>query len=468
MKRTLLLLTAACCLGASYAQDSKKTTAYAITGVQKGSSSWTEVRLVDLASGEEMQSVYQSAQTVEALNARTGKPVVKKETPAGQLTEVKEAPVMQIIRKDAQGNVVSVERKVATTRYASVSLDKPFSTNSAALAFDKKHNRLYYTPMGISQLRYIDLKSGKIYYFEEEAFGVLKSRHDIPNQITRMVIASDGNGYALTNDANHLIQFTTGKKPKITDLGALSDDAANGIFSVHARDGFGGDIIADVQKNLYLITASRNVFKISLESKVATFMGTIRGLPKGFTTNGAAVEEGSKVIVTSSSQTLGYYRFDLNSLQTEKISASSSVYNASDLANGNLAFDKKKKDRKLPEIKHVDPTTETAVTPPPPIQAGKPVPTIADEIVKGSISLYPNPVTTGLVNLSFNDQPLGRYSIQFMDISGKTISQRQVNIQNKTQVVEYRLPGLIAAGNYVIKVVNEANEVTSVNKLVVQ
>jgi len=26
--------------------------------------------------------------------------------------------------------------------------DKPFSTNSAALAYDKKHDRLYYTPMG--------------------------------------------------------------------------------------------------------------------------------------------------------------------------------------------------------------------------------------------------------------------------------------------------------------------------------
>jgi hypothetical protein len=82
------------------------------------------------------------------------------------------------------------------------------------MAYDKKHERLYYTPMGINQLRYIDLKAKTptVYYFEDEAFGTVSSFGDAPNQITRMVIASDGNGYALTNDANHLIKFTTGKK----------------------------------------------------------------------------------------------------------------------------------------------------------------------------------------------------------------------------------------------------------------
>jgi hypothetical protein len=63
-----------------------------------------------------------------------------------------------------------------------------------------------------------------------------------------MVIASDGNGYALTNDGNHLIRFTTGKDPVITDLGALTDDASNANNSVHSRKGFGGDMIADASE----------------------------------------------------------------------------------------------------------------------------------------------------------------------------------------------------------------------------
>lgn len=37
-------------------------------------------------------------------------------------------------------------------------LQAPFATGVAAAAFDKKHNRLYYTPMFVDQLRYIDLR----------------------------------------------------------------------------------------------------------------------------------------------------------------------------------------------------------------------------------------------------------------------------------------------------------------------
>lgn len=464
MKRMLLLLAAGSCLTAGHAQDSKKTTAYAITGVQKGSSSWTEVRLVNINTGEELQSVYQSSQTVEPLNARTGRPIVKKDM-AVLDEQGKETRHVQMVRKDASGNVISIERRVIPT---SVLTDKPFATNSAALAFDKKHNRLYYTPMGINQLRYIDLKSGQIYYFEDENFGSLKSRHDLPNQVTRMVIASDGNGYALTNDGNHLIQFTTGKKPKIQDLGAITDDASNGAFSIHSREGYGGDLIADAQNHLYLITANRNVFKISLDTRQGVFLGAIRGLPKGFSTNGAAVEEGSRVIVSSSTLTQAYYRFDLNTLQAEKISEGASVYNASDLANGNLAFDKKKKERKDKEIREANAVSEDVQNNQQSAKDAKPRETVLNETGRSSIAVYPNPVTNGLIRLSFNDQPAGRYVISFMDVTGKIISQQQVNINSKVQVVEYRLPGKIAAGNYMVRVTNEMKEVSSMNKLVVQ
>src|SRR5215217_5807103 len=80
MKRKILLLfVMAPLFSAVYAQKNQKTTAYAITGVQKGQSGWTEVRLVDLTTGEEVKTIYQSKNQVEVLNARTGKPVVKKD-----------------------------------------------------------------------------------------------------------------------------------------------------------------------------------------------------------------------------------------------------------------------------------------------------------------------------------------------------------------------------------------------------
>jgi hypothetical protein len=48
------------------------------------------------------------------------------------------------------------------------------------------------------------------------------------------------------------------------------------------------------------------------------------------------------------------------------------------------------------------------------------------------------------------------------------VNQQQVTINNKTQVVDFRIPQLIAAGNYMIKVINDANELASVNKLIVE
>ncbi len=91
--------------------------------------------------------------------------------------------------------------------------------------------------MGINRLQYIDLnaKTPSIAYFEGEAFGVATDLKDEANHITRMAIAVDGQGYALSNDGNHLIKFTTGRKPVITDLGALQDDPANGGNSIHTK-----------------------------------------------------------------------------------------------------------------------------------------------------------------------------------------------------------------------------------------
>ncbi len=461
MKKILLLLVMISFITVAMAQKRKKAeqplTGYAITAIEKGGRSWKEVRLVNITTGEEIKSIYQSTKEVEALNARTGNPVVKKDA-----TAVK-APVKKVVNLDqelaaAQGNTVRV--RTVIVKGSQISYDKPFATNSAAMAYDKKHERLYYTPMGINQLRYIDLKSGKIYYFENEAFGVVTGSGDGANQITRMVIASDGNGYALTNDANHLIRFTTGKEPVITDLGALSDDAANeATFSVHNRRGHGGDMVADASGNLYLLTANRNVFKIAINTKVATHMGVIKGLPDGFSTNGAMVEDGSKVIVASSESAVGYYRFDLATLQAEKVSTSPSVFNASDLANDKLAFAKKKKERKneTPEEQKQQVVEEVS----------KKAPT-QDILTNNGIAVYPNPVTNKVVKISFADQPTGKYEVQLIDIAGRLIKSQEITIGSNMQIQEFRLPQAITKGSYLLKVSGVANKVSVTNKLIVQ
>ena len=459
-QKALLLMVMTFCITTLLAQKNNKkqkdVTGYAITAVEKGQRSWKEVRLVNITTGEEMETIYNSKQKLAPLNARTGKAVEKKEISFNNTAVKKVVNLDQELDQAVKAKVIHVTRK-------SVSSDHPFATNSAAMAFDKKHERLYYTPMGINQLRYIDLKSSKIYYFEDDPFGAMSGPGDVPNQITRMVIASDGNGYALTNNCEHLFRFTTGKKPSITDLGALIDDPANGKNSIRNRNsysGYGGDIIADNKKNIYLITAYRNVFKISLESRIATYLGSIKGLPSGFTTNGAMVEEGSKVIVASAQSTTGYYRFDLNTLEAKKVSASGNVFNASDLANANLAFEKKKKEKQQPEeIKEPQTDVVAEETRKNPIQ---------ETLVSKGISVYPNPVTNSFVKISFEDQPSGKYKVQLFDMSGKLITSQEVLVTNKAQVEEFRFPDAITKGNYMLKVSNEANNISFNNKIVVQ
>jgi hypothetical protein len=458
MKKTLLLLVMISFITGAFAQKRKKAeqplTGYAITAVEKGGRSWKEVRLVNITTGEEIRSIYQSKQETEALNARTGNPVVKKDM------NVAKAPVKKIVNLDqelAAANGSNVRVKTVTINNNGNQYDKPFATNSAAMAYDKKHERLYYTPMGFNQLRYIDLKSNKIYYFENEPFGTVNGPGDGANQICRMVIGSDGNGYALTNDGNHLIRFTTGKNPVITDLGALSDDASNTNYSVHSRKGYGGDMIADASGNLYLLTANRNVFKISIESKVATYLGTIKGLPDGFSTNGAMVEEGSKVIVASSESAIGYYRFDLTTMQAEKVSTNASVFNASDLANERLAFAKNKKDRKNAEEPKQQVTEDIAKKSP-----------LPNAMVNTGISVYPNPVTNGLVKVTFADQPAGKYSVELIDITGKLIQSKEINVNSSMHIEEVRIPRSVSGGNYLLKINGMNNNVSVTNRLVVQ
>ena len=487
MKRKLLpLLAATLFTSLLFAQKTQKTkpiTGYAITAPQKGQTSWKEVRLVDISTGDELRPVYRSADQVEILNARTGKPVVKKESNSNNTSARKVVNLDDELERrngaPANTQVLSIDavqlKRLKENGLTNLALakndwrsfyDKPFGTNSAACAYDKKHERLYYTPMSINQLRYIDLKSKtpRIYYFEDEPFGFVTGLGDAENQIPRMVIASDGNGYALSNDANHLMRFTTDKNATISDLGALSDDANNANYSVHNHAGYGGDMIADASGNLYLVTGNRNVFKISIASKVATYQGTIKGLPQGFTTNGAMVEEGSKVIVCSSQSTVGYYRFDLLTMQAEKISTSETVFNASDLANGNLAFEKAKKDKKEKRREEVvvEPKTQETVVA---VQQQVVQPEIMS---KSNIAIYPNPVTTGTIKLRFTDQPSGRYQVQFLDINGQLISKKDITIHNHRQVEEFRLPAFVTKGTYVVNVISDSNKISYTEKINVE
>jgi hypothetical protein len=255
-----------------------------------------------------------------------------------------------------------------------------------------------------------------------------------------MTFAADGNGYALTNDGNQLIQFTTGNKPVITKLGALIDSKKNNGISVHSQStSWGGDLIADVYGNLYLFTYRNQVFKINIATRIAEHIGTVKNLPANFTTNGAAVDMNGDVFVSSAIQTENYYKVNLSTLDAKPIDKTdATVYNASDLANANLAYQNKKANPVLEDVK-----------------------------LNNSISVYPNPVVNKTFAVQFDKLSAGNYSVELSDANGKRVITKTVVI-NGLQNEKINLPKGAASGLYFIKVTNNNGKSVYYDKVVVQ
>ena len=140
MKQKILLLTVMLlCITGINAQENrnkeKNITGYAITAAEKGQRGWSEVRLMDITSGEELQTIYKGNQEIEVLNARTGKPVVKKDA------EYNTPVARKIVNLDNELNRGYYSRDVHPMH--KMETDRPFATNSAAMAYDKKIGRAH-------------------------------------------------------------------------------------------------------------------------------------------------------------------------------------------------------------------------------------------------------------------------------------------------------------------------------------
>jgi Secretion system C-terminal sorting domain len=390
--------------------------AYAITDVQPNTSNWSFLRKLNLHTGEYSQVLLEGNDMNQlAYDAGTRK----------QLT----APMT-----DARfGQWVNAA----------------FGTGVAAMAYDSRNNRLYYTPMFVDQLRYVDLKTMKVYYVTEHAFtGKPVKSSDQGNIVTRMVIAADGFGYAMTNDATQLIRFTTGKRTVITDLGAIADDQANKGISIHnSCSSYGGDIIADDAGNLFVFSARNHVFKINIESKVATHLGTITGLPNGFTVNGAAVNAENEVLVASAMLSNSYYTVNMKTLAAAPYVMAGTVWQSSDLANSNLLVTGEKKQSDPIELMRTRPIVNSG---------------------NNKIGLFPNPVTANQFIVQFGQMDAGSYTIQVSDATGRQVVQQVVNVNAEGQVQKIKLDANTAKGIYLVKVIDANSKTSFSSKIVVQ
>jgi hypothetical protein len=395
--------------GSTILAEAQERFAYAITDATKEGFNWSMLRKIDLNTGEYSAVLFNGLEaSTTAYDAATKKPLT--------------------LAPDARyGNALNI----------------PFSTGVAAAAYDPTHDRIYFTPMFIDQLRYIDLKTMRVYYVTGASFTGKGNMHNVEgNCITRMVITPDGTGYAISNDANTFIQFSTGKDPKITQLGSLVDDPANSGISVHNRcSSFGGDMISDNDGNLFVVTARNHVFRVSVESKVATHLGAIQGLPAAFTTNGAVVNADGNLVVCSAVDGSGSYTVSPKDWSAQLFAKGS--FHSADLANSNYLATRR------------NPNTIDLIR--------QPAANLNDKI-----RVYPNPVTNNLFTLQFTQVPAGDYTLQLTDVNGKTIQQRRIAVTLDSQVQQVSLSKANSRGFYLVRLLDNSGKGVFEQKILVQ
>jgi hypothetical protein len=322
--------------------------------------------------------------------------------------------------------------------------NQPINTGVAAIAYDRKFNRIYYVSMNDDHLRYVDLATMATYSVAEKTFSQAGNYVFQPGDpITRLVIAPDDYGYTITNDGNHLIRFTTNGHPGLTDLGPLIDGPQNNEMTVHSScANAGGDMVAGNAGDLYLVTASNRVFKVDVATRMTTYLATIAGLPAQFTTNGAAVNENGQLIVSSSVVTNAYYLVDPKTWKVLPGFISHQLYGIADLASSNV----------LPTRKTVSPVLLITW---PFKQSGK-------------VRVFPNPVLFDEVKVQFRELPPGNYTIQLTNVLGKIVMQQKATITSNAQTEILHISTLTAQGFYYIRILNEKQRVVSIQKLAVE
>lgn len=410
MKRLLPLCCSALLLCSTFSKAHAQNDrfAYAITDLTNEGSAWNALRKLDLQTGAYSDVLFNGS------NEKT-------------------------VRYDAISRKEAVQKEDA--EYGTMLL-APFSTGVAAAAYDRQHNRLYFSPMFIDQLRYIDLATMKLYSMEQPLTGSGTMHNDEAKVVTRMVIAPDGTGYAITNDGNSFVRFTTGKNPAITLMGSLADDPANNGVSIHDKEtSFGGDMISDNDGNLYILSAHNEVFKVNTQTKIATHLGAITGLPENFTVNGAVVNADGSLLVSSAVDGSGYFSINPANWQAAPYALAAAVYRSSDLANGNYLS--------VPKTSPIEALSQKAV-------ASK------------AVQIYPNPVTENRFTVQFSKLPAGDYTVEVTDAAGKSLLQKRVVINTMLQMQNMNLPASSAKGVYLVKVTDRNKKSMFEQKVVVQ
>lgn len=412
---------------AGYSQS--KNVAFAITGQANANFNWTDIRSIHLNTGDVSEVIYESGVTKFSFKyAATNKEVEK------------------IVLRGSPASV-TINKTTATSQQIELFNPTPTFLKSAALAYDSRHDKLFFASMHTGNLIWVDLNDQTekpVFYTLDQPLVENNNYQDEALNITRMGMGADGKGYAITNDGSNVVSFSTGKNPIISNLGALIDHVSNNDISIHNKcTSWGGDIVGDVSGKLIIFSAAQHVFEVDLKNLVTTFKGRITNLPADFSLNGAAVDENDQVIVSSANTFHGFYKINMDDLSATKLKTGGQIFNASDLASRYLSG-------------HTKQRTGSAVL------------SSLDIIANKAISIYPNPVTTGTIKIAFGQMNAGRYKIAVTDLQGRLIESKTVNILYKGQIENFVLKTKPVKGLYMIKVTDSQKQHIYSDKLKVE
>jgi uncharacterized repeat protein (TIGR01451 family) len=192
---------------------------------------------------------------------------------------------------------------------------------ASAIAFDKTSNRIYFVNNNSGaqeDLCYIDLNTSPAVARRFTGYK-METTTGAGYNINRMSFASDGFGYAITQNGRDIIRFSmnTAGIPVIERLGELLNATSNGSNDILNESG--GDIFGDGSGNLYLIANSSNLYKINPNTRVATFLGSINPFPG--TSNSISVDAAGNLYIGGQYQDV--YNVNLATMQALPININS-------------------------------------------------------------------------------------------------------------------------------------------------
>lgn len=273
---------------------------------------------------------------------------------------------------------------------------------------------LFYMPMHSPKLAMINAasKTGSMFEIKDSKL----NPKDQSTFFARMTTTPDGYMYALNNIGSELLRISD--NGTIQNLGSVDEIIAFAKASGVETSVFGGDMIADAFGNLYVLSASANVFKINPNNLKTEYLGKIKGLPNGFTVNAAAVQKEGSVLLGTSAANHGFYNMDFSNLEAKfLVDSSFPVY---DLSSTNFLKQK--------ELDNLG--------------------------LNSNYSLYPTIVKNSQLNIVSKSSENSVLNISVWDINQKQVYTNSVSVKNVGEF-QVKLDGTLQTGIYVLKAVNQ-------------